>query len=430
MPLLVVLGCQWGDEGKGKITDIISAEADVVARYQGGNNAGHTIIVGKQKTVLHLVPSGILNPATLCVIGNGVVVDPLVLKEEVEMLEAAGIVVRPRLRLAEAAHAIVPYHKLLDQAQERMRGKGKIGTTGRGIGGAYADKVARQGVRLGDWRSKDRLAKKIDALDQYYKPLFKHVFNEAMPAPDDVIEELWSAEPLIGPLLDDTVMLLNAALDDGKRVLAEGAQGIMLDIDFGTYPYVTSSNPSTGGVSTGLGVAPQRITEVLGVVKAYTTRVGEGPFPTELNGDLGERIRKTGGEFGATTGRPRRCGWFDAPVARRAIQVTGTTKLALTKLDVLDALESVSVCTHYAGPDGKRYDYIPLDLSLLEQCRPVYEEMPGWNSCTAECKAFEDLPQAARKYVYRLEQLCKADIPIVSVGAGRKLTILRQPTFF
>ncbi len=430
MPLLVVLGAQWGDEGKGKITDIIAAEADIVARYQGGNNAGHTIIVADHKTVLHLVPSGILNPACQCVIGNGVVVDPLVLREEVEMLEAAGVVVRPRLRLSESAHVIVPYHKLLDLAQERMRGKGKIGTTGRGIGGAYADKVARQGVRLGDYRSKDRLARKIAGLDAYYKPLFEHVFNEPLPGPEQVLEELWSAEPLIAPLLEDTVMLINRALDEGKSVLAEGAQGIMLDIDFGTYPYVTSSNPSTGGVCTGLGVGPARITEVLGVVKAYTTRVGEGPFPTELNGGLGERIRATGGEFGATTGRPRRCGWFDAPVVRRAIQVSGTTKIALTKLDVLDGFDKIQVCTHYEDDTGKRIDYIPLDLSQLERCRPVYEEVPGWECCTAECKVFEDMPPAAQDYVHRIEKLLGVDIPIVSVGANRKLTILRQPTFF
>ncbi len=430
MPLLVVLGCQWGDEGKGKITDLIAAEADMVCRYQGGNNAGHTIIVGDVKTVLHLVPSGILNPGTQCVIGNGVVVDPLVLREEIEMLEAAGVEVRSRLRISEAAHAIVAYHKLLDMAQERMRGKGKIGTTGRGIGSAYADKVVRQGIRMGDWRSKDRLAAKVRALDRYYKPLFEHVFNEPLPEADAVIEELWGVEPLVAPMLEDTVTLINAALDRGARVLAEGAQGIMLDIDFGTYPYVTSSNPSTGGVCTGLGVPPRRIDEVLGVVKAYTTRVGEGPFPTELDGGLGEQIRQVGGEFGATTGRPRRCGWFDAPVVRRAIQVSGTTKIALTKLDVLDGLATIDVCTHYEDDAGRRIERIPLDLNLLERTHPVYETVEGWNTCTAECKTFEDMPKAAQDYVHRIEALLGVDIPIVSVGAGRKLTVMRQPTFF
>ena len=430
MPLLVVLGCQWGDEGKGKIVDLIAAESDLVARYQGGNNAGHTIVVGDEKTVLHLIPSGVLNPGTRCLIGNGVVVDPLVLLQEVEKLEAAGVPVREQLSLSEAAHVIVPYHHLLDVAQEKMRGKGKIGTTGRGIGSAYADKVARQGVRLGDYRCKTRLARKLQALDTFYKPIFQHIINEELPSVDDVIERMWSVEPLIAPLLCDGVTLINDTLDQGKRVLAEGAQGVMLDIDFGTYPYVTSSNPSTGGVCTGLGVPPQKISDVLGVCKAYTTRVGEGPFPTELNDEMGELIRQTGGEFGATTGRPRRTGWFDAPVLRRAIQVSGVGKIALTKLDVLDGLKEIKVCTHYEGPSGEKVERFPLDLSYLEECHPVYETVPGWNAPTADCKVYQELPQAAQDYVARLEELLKVDIPIVSVGARRKLTILRQPSFF
>jgi adenylosuccinate synthase len=430
MSLLVVLGCQWGDEGKGKITDLIAAEADLVARYQGGNNAGHTIIVGQEKTILHLIPSGILNPGTLCLIGNGVVVDPLVLQEEVQMLEAAKIEVRRWLRLSEGAHMIVPYHKMLDLAQERMRGLGKIGTTGRGIGGAYADKVARQGVRLGDYRSKDRFAAKIKALDNFYKPLFTHIFEQTLPPAEEVIEQLWQIEPLITPLLVDSPTLINDMLNAGKHVLAEGAQGVMLDIDFGTYPYVTSSNPTPGGVCTGLGVPPQRVTEVMGVVKAYTTRVGEGPFPTELNDAVGEFIRESGGEYGATTGRPRRCGWFDAPVVRRAIQVSGVSKIALTKLDVLDGMEEISFCTHYADAKGRRQELMPLDLNLLEGMQPVYEKLPGWQCSTADCTSYEQLPKAAQNYVARLEALLATDIPIVSVGAGRKLTILRQPSFF
>ena len=430
MPLLVVLGCQWGDEGKGKIVDLIAAESDMVARYQGGNNAGHTIVVGEEKTVLHLIPSGILNPGTVCLIGNGVVVDPLVLQQEVDKLEGAGIEVRKYLRLGEAAHVIVPYHRLLDLAQERMRGKGKIGTTGRGIGSAYADKVARQGIRLGDYRCKDWLASKVQALDTFYKPIFQHIINESLPSADDVIEQLWQIQPLIAPLLCDSVSLINDTLAQGKRVLAEGAQGIMLDIDFGTYPYVTSSNPSTGGVCTGLGVPPQAISDVLGVAKAYTTRVGEGPFPTELDGELGEYIRKSGGEYGATTGRPRRCGWFDAPVVRRAIQVSGVNKIALTKLDVLDGMDQIEACTHYEGPAGERIERMPLDLNYLKECKPVYEKFPGWNSSTADCKVYEDLPPTAQDYVARLEELLGVGIPIVSVGAGRKLTILRQPSFF
>jgi adenylosuccinate synthase len=430
MSLLVILGTQWGDEGKGKITDLIAAEADMVARYQGGNNAGHTIMVGKEKTVLHLVPSGILNPGTLCLIGNGVVVDPLVLQEETTTLEAAGHDVRGNLRLSEGAHVILPYHKLLDLAQEKMRGHGKIGTTGRGIGGAYADKVARQGVRLGDYRDKDRLARKIKALEAYYRPIFQHVFQHELPPSDEVIEQLWQIEPLIAPLLCDGVELINDLLDQGKRVLAEGAQGAMLDIDFGTYPYVTSSNPTTGGVCTGLGVAPQRVAGVIGVVKAYTTRVGEGPFPTELGGEMCERVRQSGGEFGATTGRPRRCGWFDAVVVRRTIQLCGVTQIALTKLDVLDQLPEIQACTHYEGPSGEKIERIPLDPLLLSRCKPVFETLPGWQSDTSGCAMFEDLPQAARDYVGRLESLLGVKIPIVSVGAGRDLTILRKTTFF
>ncbi len=430
MSLLVVLGCQWGDEGKGKITDLIAAEADVVARYQGGNNAGHTIVVDDQKTILHLIPSGILNPRSICLIGNGVVVDPLVLQEEVAMLERAGHDVRGRLRLGEAAHMILPIHKRLDLTHEARRGKGKIGTTGRGIGSAYADKVARQGVRLGDYRSKDRLRAKIGTLIDFYQPLFKHVYDESLPTTDELLDQVWTVQPLVAPLLCDSVAVVNQYLRENKRVLAEGAQGVMLDIDFGTYPYVTSSNPSTGGVCTGLGVAPQRIDEVLGVVKAYTTRVGEGPFPTELDNALGETIREAGGEFGATTGRPRRCGWFDAAVVRRSIEVTGVTKVALTKLDVLDGLDRIELCTHYEGPDGRRLEHIPLDQELLAQCRPVYEEAEGWQSVTAECRDYHDLPLQAQKYVGRIEELLGVDIPIVSVGARRKLTILRQSSFF
>ncbi len=430
MPLLVVLGCQWGDEGKGKITDLIASEADIVARYQGGNNAGHTIIVGDEKTILHLIPSGILQPNATCLIGNGVVVDPLVLQEEVDLIESAGVNVRDRLKISEAAHMILPYHKMLDLAQEKMRGRGKIGTTGRGIGGAYADKVARQGIRLGDYRGKDGLARKVRELARYYQPLFQHVFDEQLPDAEEVIEQIWQIEPLIRPMLCDSVSCINDALAEGKRVLAEGAQGVLLDIDFGTYPFVTSSNPSTGGVCTGLGVPPRAITRVMGVVKAYTTRVGEGPFPTELDNALGEKLRADGGEFGATTGRPRRCGWFDACVVRRAVQVCGVEHVALTKLDVLDGLEEIQICTHYETPDGRKLERMPLDLTQLEACRPVFETLPGWQTSIADCTEYRELPGPAQAYVTRIEQLLGVHIPIVSVGAKRKLTILRQASFF
>lgn len=431
MPLMVIVGCQWGDEGKGKIVDVVSHEADVVARYQGGNNAGHTIVVGENKTILHLIPSGVLTPGVDCLIGNGVVVDPLVLLEEVEMLESAGVELRSRLYLSENAHVILPYHKLLDLAQERMRGEGKIGTTGRGIGGAYADKVARRGLRLGDYRSKDRFAARVREMEQYYRPLFEHIFRENnLPTADEVVDQIWPTGELIRPHVCDCVTMIHEALAKGRRVLAEGAQGVMLDIDFGTFPYVTSSNPSTGGVCTGLGVTPQQVGSVLGVVKAYTTRVGEGPFPTEDHGEAGQFLQAEGGEFGATTGRPRRCGWFDANVVRRSIQVAGVTSIALTKLDVLDKVKEIKLCTHYEGPEGERVDLMPLGQTVLEQCRPVYETMPGWQEATSEARDYEDLPEAARRYVERIESLVGVRIEAVSVGAGRRRTIMRRTSFF
>lgn len=429
MPLLVVVGCQWGDEGKGKIVDVIAHEADLVARYQGGNNAGHTIVVSDEKTVLHLIPAGIMNPRVECLIGNGVVVDPLILIEEIEKLEAGGIEVKPRLFISETAHLIVPYHKLLDMAQEKMRGAGKIGTTGRGIGGAYADKVTRQGVRLGDYRNKDVFAQKIGALARYYEPLFRHIFHEQIPSPGSVVDELWSVEPIIRPMLCDSVSMINRYLAEGKKVVAEGAQGVMLDIDFGTYPYVTSSSPSTGGVCTGLGVAPRHVQSVLGVTKAYTTRVGEGPFPTEIHDDIGRFLRAEGNEFGATTGRPRRCGWFDATVLRRTVQVAGVTSIALTKLDVLDKMDKIQICTHYECPEG-RLELMPLDLLILQKCTAVYETMPGWNCSTASAGSYEDLPAEARRYVDRIEELLGVKIEAVSIGAKRGLTILRRASFF
>lgn len=430
MPLLVVVGSQWGDEGKGKIVDFIARDADLVARYQGGNNAGHTIVVGDKKTVLHLIPSGILTPNVECLIGNGVVIDPIFLVDEIQKLEAGGIEVRSRLFISENAHLIVPYHKLLDQAQEKMRGLGKIGTTGKGIGGAYADKVTRQGIRAGDYRSKDRFAQKVRALDAYYKPLFAHIFHEDLPSPDEVVDQLWGVESAIRPLLRDGVSLVNDYLEQDKKILCEGAQGLMLDIDFGTYPYVTSSSPSSGGVCTGLGVAPRHVRNVLGVTKAYTTRVGEGPFPTEIHDDIGRFLRAEGNEFGATTGRPRRCGWFDAAVVRRAIQVAGVTSIALTKLDVLDKMDEIQLCTHYECPEIGKVNLMPLDLNVLADCKPVYKTLPGWQASISGAETYDDLPKAARDYVEFIEDLLGVKIEAVSIGAMRKLTILRRASFF
>lgn len=431
MSLVVVLGCQWGDEGKGKVIDLLAMDADLVARYQGGNNAGHTLVVDGQKTILHLVPSGILNPKTRCLIGNGVVIDPLVLATEIEKLETSGLHVRSRLFLAEGAHLITPYHRMLDAAQETARGDAKIGTTGRGIGGAYTDKVARLGIRLGDFRSKDRFVSRIRTMGEHYTQLFEKVFKiESTPSIEDVVEELWTIQPLIKPMLCDSVDLINQSLAKGERILAEGAQAVMLDVDFGTYPYVTSSNPSIGGVCTGLGVPAKAITGVIGVAKAYTTRVGEGPFPTELLDNLGDQLRKTGFEFGSTTGRPRRCGWFDAVAVRRSIQLCGVDSIALTKLDVLDDFDTLQVCTHYEDDTGKCYERFPLDLDLIQSICPVYKTMQGWKTTTSKATTFEDLPQNAKKYVEMLEQTLQIPISIVSVGPDRVHTILRRTHYF
>jgi adenylosuccinate synthase len=425
MPLTVVLGCQWGDEGKGKIIDVLGGAVDLVARYQGGNNAGHTVIVDGKKVVLHLIPSGILHPGVLCLVGNGVVVDPKEMVEEIWMLEVAGVSdVRDRLRLSENAHLIMPYHRKLDRMMEARRGENKIGTTGRGIGAAYGDKVARQGIRLGDLRNKDRFRRLVSTVSPFYQHVFAS-YGEDMWTVDDVVDEVWQSRDELLPLIVDGVTLINDQLKAGKHVLAEGAQGILLDVDFGTYPFVTSSNPSPGGVCTGLGVSPRAVTEVAGVVKAYSTRVGSGPFPTEISGDLGEKIRTWGGEFGATTGRARRCGWFDCPALRRSLQIGGITSLALMKLDVLSNLDEILVCTHYEI-DGQRVDLMPFGLDLETEVKPVYQSFPGWKTDITKAKTMEDLPKEARDYIAALEELTGTRMDMISVGPDRCETITRR----
>ena len=428
MPLIVVVGCQWGDEGKGKIVDLISAEADIVARYQGGNNAGHTIVVGEQKYITHLIPSGILYPNTLCLIGNGVVVDPIVLLDEIRELEGLGIDVRPRLKVAENAHLILPFHRLLDKAQEKHRGSGKIGTTGRGIGCAYADKVMRQGVRFLDLANPESLRAKMTALYEHYAPYFEHIYHEETPALNEMLDPILAIAGELAPLSIDGPTMINDALDAGKKVLAEGAQGILLDIDFGTYPFVTSSSPSPGGVCCGLGVAPTRINQIVGVVKAYTTRVGEGPMPTEFEPVFGDAFRKWANEFGATTGRPRRCGWFDVPAVRRSIQLADLTELAVTNLDQYDTLEELKICVGYQYK-GKRVDIMPFGLENGE-AEPILESMPGWKSSTVGITNYDDLPAQARNYLQRLEELLGRRIATVSVGPRRMMTIRRDETYF
>jgi adenylosuccinate synthase len=422
MPNTVLVGAQWGDEGKGKVIDVLTAQADLVVRYQGGSNAGHTVIVAGHKYVLHLVPSGILHPGKQCVIGNGVVVDPLALIEEIRMLEKEGVVVQGRLTVSDRAHLVLRYHNALDKADEAARGAGKkIGTTGRGIGPTYRDKVCRTGLRMGDLLERDfadRLAANVAAANRALAAL-------GAPALDggELQKTYDEAARALTPYIADTVEIVNAADRAGRQILLEGAQGTMLDVDFGTYPFVTSSNPTSGGACTGTGLSPRRIERVIGVIKCYTTRVGEGPFPTELLDAVGEDLRQRGGEFGATTGRPRRCGWFDAVVARYAQAVNGVDLWAFTKLDVLDPLPVIRICTAYEL-DGRRITSMPASLAAFQRCKPVYEEMPGWQQSTSQITRYEDLPAAARAYVERLVTLCGGGkLGILSVGPGRETTL-------
>jgi adenylosuccinate synthase len=421
MPNTVLIGAQWGDEGKGKVIDVLTAQADLVVRYQGGSNAGHTVIVAGKKFVLHLIPSGILHPGKECVIGNGVVVDPLALLDEIRALEKDGIVVQGRLSVSNRAHMVLRYHNALDKADEAARGAGKrIGTTGRGIGPAYRDKVCRCGLRMGDLLEGDFAARlQANVADANRALAALHA------APVDVAEltRLYAgAARELAPYIADTVEIVNAADRAGRSILLEGAQGTMLDVDFGTYPFVTSSSPTSGGACAGTGLPPNRLQRVVGVIKCYTTRVGEGPFPTELTDTLGETLRRRGGEFGATTGRPRRCGWFDAVVGRYAQMINGVDLWAFTKLDVLDEFPVLRICTAYEL-DGQRIASMPASLAAFQRCRPVYEEMPGWQTCTSACTRYEDLPPRARAYVERLVSLVGGRLGVLSVGPGRETTL-------
>lgn len=418
----ILIGAQWGDEGKGKIIDVLTERADWIVRPQGGNNAGHTVEIGAEKFVLHLVPSGILTPGKRCVIGNGVVLDPVALVEEIKGVEARGISVAGRFFISDRAHVVFPYHRMLDAQGEARRAKGdQIGTTQRGIGPTYADKAARFGLRM------------CDLVDPEFPALLRSRLEEknralaALGAPVVVYEEVLAAVrqamEILRPFVCDVVPLLHAAAGRGESLLFEGAQGIMLDLDFGTYPFVTSSNASAGGACTGSGFPPGRIDHVVGVLKAYTTRVGEGPFPTELADADGEELRRVGREFGATTGRPRRCGWFDAVVARHAAMTCGVDEWALTKLDVLDGFATIRICTAYEL-DGRRIDHFPANVRDVARCRPVYEDVPGWQASTREVIRFADLPENAKCYVARLEQLTGVPVGILSLGPRRESTLI------
>jgi adenylosuccinate synthase len=422
MPVAVVLGMQWGDEGKGKIIDLLSQEADIVARYQGGHNAGHTICFDDKEFVLHLIPSGIFHEGKLCIIGNGVVIDPKALVEEMRELNQAGIDLKNRLVLSDRANIILPYHSVSDRSRESEGKFQKIGTTGRGIGPSYADKIARIGIRVCDFLDEGRLREKFLANYEEKKKILKHLYDLDLPDFDSMFKDLLSFREMILEYVGDTQTLLRKAIAEGKKILAEGAQGTMLDVDHGTYPFVTSSNSTAGGACTGLGIPPTRIDRVVGVIKAYTTRVGEGPFPTELNDGAGQMLREEGHEFGATTGRPRRCGWFDAVIARYAIGINGIDQLVLTKIDVLDKFTTIKVCTGYKYK-GKVYEEMPADLDCLQNCEPVYIEYEGWQENTVGITSYDKLPEKAKNYIESLGKLLGTQFLMISTGPQRNYTI-------
>jgi adenylosuccinate synthase len=429
MANVAIIGAQWGDEGKGKVVDLFTHEADIVVRFQGGNNAGHTLVVDGTKTILHLVPSGALHPDKLCVIGNGVVVDPEILIEEIGALKAEGHLADDRqLRISEQAHVIMPYHKAIDLARERLRGKGKIGTTGRGIGPAYEDKVARVGIRFVDLLEEDTFRSKLEHNIEEKNFYLKAILNEKALDFAAIHESYSGYREKLKSYVTNTGVLLDREMRAGKRVLFEGAQGTLLDVDHGTYPYVTSSSTITGGACSGSGIGPQRIQQVIGISKAYTTRVGSGPFPTELDGPEGETLRREGAEFGATTGRSRRCGWFDAVGVRHAVRMNGLTGIALTKLDVLTGFEKIPICTAYRYK-GSLIDEFPASVKVMEAAEPVYEEMPGWDEPLDDVRNFSDLPKQAQTYVRRIEEVIGSEMILVSVGPGREQTILLKNPF-
>ena len=421
MPVQIILGAQWGDEGKGKIVDLLSEHAHIVARYQGGANAGHTVVIGEKQYVLHLIPSGMFHPHITCVIGNGAVIDPVALMSEIGQLEAAGVSVKGRLLISHNAHLIMPYHKLLDTIREQT--STKIGTTGRGIGPAYIDKFLRTGIRIVDLLDRSVLAAKLKANIDEKNQILTKVYGETRLDVDAIIAEYEKFDEDIDEYITNTSLYLHQALSERKVVIAEGAQGALLDIDHGTYPYVTSSNPTAGGACTGLGIPPTSVTSIVGVVKAYTTRVGNGPFPTELHDETGESLRRLGHEFGATTGRPRRCGWFDAVAMRYSSIINGIEQIAVTKLDVLDQSDEIRICVGYEV-GGKRLKHFPTDLATLEHVTPVYESFPGWKTPLAGITSFDDLPSSAKSYLRELARLIGARLWLVSVGPRRDQTIV------
>jgi len=430
MPNIVVIGAQWGDEGKGRIVDLISENVDIIARYQGGNNAGHTIVIGSEKVVLHHLPSGILRKGKISVIGNGVVIDPKVLLEELKGLKSAGYSVDSgNLKISDRAHVIMPYHREIDIAREASsQGNGKIGTTGRGIGPVYEDKAARRGIKFSDLIDPDSLKERLSSVLDERNLYLERVLGRKALSFDDIYNEYKEYGKELRDFSCDVSSLLNKSIDEGKCVLFEGAQGALLDIDLGTYPYVTSSSASSGGACTGTGVSPTRIDAVLGIAKAYATRVGEGPFPTEIEGDLGERLREAGGEYGATTGRSRRCGWFDCVAFKYAAMTNGISRLAITKLDVLSGFDKIKICTGYRYR-GENLSGFPSNINILKDCEPVYTEMDGWKEDISSVVDFDGLPSQARNYVRKIEELTGVTIYAVSLGASREKILFLAELF-
>jgi adenylosuccinate synthase len=427
MSVVVIVGAQWGDEGKGKIVDYLTRKARVVARYQGGHNAGHTVVINDEKYVLHLVPSGILHKDTLCIIGNGVVVEPAALIEEISGLKKRGIKVGDNLLISKSAHLIMPYHIALDQASEKAMGKKSIGTTGRGIGPTYVDKMGRSGMRVGDLLAPEVFLERLKANLVHVNFLLKNLYRAPVFKPEKVLSEYMGYAKVLRKHIADTDILVNSAIKEKTNVLLEGAQGTLLDIDHGTYPFVTSSSAIAGGACTGLGIGPTKIDKVLGIVKAYTTRVGSGPFPTELHDKTGELIREKGGEFGATTGRARRCGWLDTVILRHSARVNGLSGIVLTKLDILDGMDTIRICNSYKYK-GRTITEMPKELSVLEKCVPVYEEVSGWKESTLGITEFRKLPKQAQAYIRHIEELIGVKTAIVSTGQKRdELIQLREP---
>lgn len=427
MSTVVVVGTQWGDEGKGKITDFIAESAEVVARYQGGNNAGHTIMIHNQKYKLHLIPSGIFYSDKICVIGNGMVLNPKALIEEIEYIHENGFST-DNLRISDRAHVIMPYHLLLDELEEERKGDNKIGTTKKGIGPCYMDKAARNGIRISDLLDAEAFERRVRHMVKEKNNLIEQVYGREGLDVEEILQEYLGYAERIRPYVTDTSVVLNDAIDEGKRVLFEGAQGVMLDIDQGTYPYVTSSNPTAGGVCIGSGVGPTKIHQVIGVAKAYTTRVGDGPFPTELDNEIGDLIRDKGNEYGTTTGRPRRVGWFDSVVVRHARRVSGITGLSLNSIDVLSGLDEVKICTGYEYR-GEIIEHYPANLAMLAECKAVYEVLPGWKEDITGVKSMAELPEAARRYLERISELTGIPIAIFSVGRNREQTNVVRPIY-